>query len=85
MWNLMTVDLITMWDLLEHLADPRNALMKANRILAERGLLVLEIPDRDSHLHDLAKGFYDLLRRRVFQGLCLARKLRATSRLIISL
>lgn len=52
------VDVVTMWDLLEHLVDPRQALLKANDLLNKNGILLLEIPARDSLLHDLAKIVY---------------------------
>jgi len=51
-------DAISMWDLLEHLADPRSALRKAAALLVPQGVLVLEIPARDSLLHSLAKKLY---------------------------
>ncbi|QBQ55961.1 class I SAM-dependent methyltransferase [Nitrosococcus wardiae] len=50
-----TVDVVTMWDLLEHLAHPRAALEKAWTLLSSEGVLVLEIPARDSLLHYVAK------------------------------
>ncbi|GAB6194392.1 class I SAM-dependent methyltransferase [Desulfocastanea catecholica] len=52
------VDVITMWDLLEHLADPAKALLKAHDLLNPNGILILEIPARDSLLHDLSKFLY---------------------------
>lgn len=51
-------DVITMWDLLEHVPDPRLALGKSHELLGPRGLLVLETPARDSFIHWLAKGIY---------------------------
>ena len=41
-------DLITMWDVVEHVADPRALLRKAARLLAPGGLLVIETQDIDS-------------------------------------
>lgn len=35
-------DLVAMWDLLEHLPDPRRDLLESNRILKEDGVLVME-------------------------------------------
>lgn len=51
-------DVVTMWDLLEHLARPNMAIEKAFLMLNRGGLLVLEIPIRDSLLHWAAKGLY---------------------------
>jgi 2-polyprenyl-3-methyl-5-hydroxy-6-metoxy-1,4-benzoquinol methylase len=51
-------DVITMWDLLEHLQNPNLALNKAKSLLTNRGLLVIEIPASDSLLHRLAKILY---------------------------
>ncbi len=53
-------DAVTMWDLLEHLAQPKNAIQKIHSILHPNGLLVLEIPIRDSLLHWTAKGLFRL-------------------------
>jgi len=41
-------DLITFWDVLEHLPDPRRTLMEAARIARPSGLLVLSLPNPDS-------------------------------------
>jgi len=51
-------DVVTMWDLLEHLADPRFSLEKVSKFISQDSLLVLEIPARDSLLHNLAKFLY---------------------------
>ena len=52
------VNVLTMWDLLEHLIDPAGSLQKANSLLAEGGILALEIPARYSLMHYLAKALY---------------------------
>ncbi len=57
---LKRFNVITMWDLLEHMATPREGLEKANALLNADGVLVLEIPARDSLLHKLAKGLHRL-------------------------
>jgi len=41
-------DVITMWDLLEHLRDPLGTLQKLASALKENGILVLSTPDVDS-------------------------------------
>ncbi|MCB0763209.1 MAG: class I SAM-dependent methyltransferase [Flavobacteriales bacterium] len=38
---------ITMWHVLEHVADPRAVLKKLFALLSDRGLLVIAVPDRD--------------------------------------
>lgn len=43
-----TFDAVTMWDTLEHLHDPRSALMEVQRILKPRGQLLLRVPSLDS-------------------------------------
>lgn len=35
-------DVVTLWDVLEHLTDPRQELLEINRVLRPEGLLVLE-------------------------------------------
>ena len=55
-----TFDVITMWDLLEHLADPLTALRKAYALLRPGGILVVETPARDSVAHWMAKLLYYL-------------------------
>jgi len=43
-------DVVTMWDVIEHLTDPREALVEARRLLAPDGLLVIHTIDIDSLL-----------------------------------
>lgn len=38
-------DIVTMWDVLEHLPDPYSALLYCHRLLREDGLLVISIPN----------------------------------------
>lgn len=51
-------DIVTMWNLLEHLPDPCMAMKKVRNLLKPDGILVLEIPVRDSLIHWLVKGVY---------------------------
>jgi len=43
-----TVDIITLWDVLEHTPDPMDTIMECVRILRPGGLLVVNYPDIDS-------------------------------------
>jgi SAM-dependent methyltransferase len=43
-----SVDAVTMWDVLEHLHDPRAELAEIRRILKPDGLLVFRVPTYDS-------------------------------------
>lgn len=58
-------DVIVMWDLLEHVPDPRLAMNTSHELLGPRGLLVLETPARDSFIHWLVKGAYRLSAGRI--------------------
>jgi SAM-dependent methyltransferase len=42
-------DLITMWDVIEHVPDPEALLRRAHALLKPDGLLVIETQDIDSH------------------------------------
>jgi SAM-dependent methyltransferase len=41
-------DVVTMWDVIEHVADPRETLQQAHRLLKPNGLLVVHTIDIDS-------------------------------------
>jgi 2-polyprenyl-3-methyl-5-hydroxy-6-metoxy-1,4-benzoquinol methylase len=41
-------DVVTMWDVLEHLPDPCNTLLEIHRILKPGGLIILKLPNLDS-------------------------------------
>jgi SAM-dependent methyltransferase len=43
-----SLDLLTMWDVLEHTTDPLAVLQKAHRLLAPGGVLALTVPDYGS-------------------------------------
>lgn len=51
-------DVVTMWDVLEHVPSPSKLLKEANRILKKGGLVAIETPNVDSLLHKLAVFFY---------------------------
>lgn len=43
-----TFDLVTFWDVIEHIPDPRAALVRARELLAPGGLLIVETQDVES-------------------------------------
>jgi 2-polyprenyl-3-methyl-5-hydroxy-6-metoxy-1,4-benzoquinol methylase len=47
-------DVLTMWDVLEHVSDPTNELQECNRILKPGGMLVINYPDFGSTLAKLS-------------------------------
>lgn len=47
-WPEGSFDLITMWDVVEHVSDPRSLLARARTLLKPDGLLVLETQNIDS-------------------------------------
>ena len=51
-------DLVTLWDVIEHLPDPLSALREIRRILRPSGLLVLSTPDIESLDSRLFAGWW---------------------------
>jgi 2-polyprenyl-3-methyl-5-hydroxy-6-metoxy-1,4-benzoquinol methylase len=51
-------DAITMWDLLEHLPDPLQGLEKARQLLKPSGLLLVNTPNENSLLRQMARLIY---------------------------
>ena len=43
-----SIDLLTLWDVLEHTTDPKAVLQRANELLTTDGILALTIPDYGS-------------------------------------
>lgn len=69
--SIAQYDVITLWDLLEHLPDPSLAINKIHTMLNPGGLLIIEIPARDSFIHWLVKGIYRLSFGRITRPLFL--------------
>lgn len=68
-WPAQTYDAITLWDVLEHLEDPRKTLQELVRHLKRGGVLMLETPDADFllrplslYISRLSQGALDLAR-----------------------
>jgi len=51
-------DVVTLWDVFEHVDDPLASLMEINRIMVEDGLLVLSIPNLSSFDARIFKGHW---------------------------
>jgi SAM-dependent methyltransferase len=51
-----TFDVVTMWDVIEHVADPLGELVQADRLLKPGGLLVVHTMDIDSGFARLMGG-----------------------------
>lgn len=51
-------DAVTMLDIIEHMSDPRKAIDIVNGVLKPGGLLLIEVPVRDSFIHWAVKGVY---------------------------
>lgn len=54
-------DIITMWDVLEHIEDTRPALQKINTLLRKDGLLVIQVPQIDSYISKKTKENWSML------------------------
>ena len=51
-------DIITIFDVLEHLLDPQDAVLKGEKYLKKGGLLVIEVPDDNSLMRKIAALIY---------------------------
>lgn len=51
-------DVLTMWDIIEHFPEPREALAKANRLLKTSGLLLVNTPNEQSLTKGTARFLY---------------------------
>lgn len=55
-----TFDLITLWDVIEHVNDPRRTLEDAVNLLKPGGLLCLDTPDREVFSYRFSQWLHDL-------------------------
>ncbi|MFQ5512798.1 MAG: class I SAM-dependent methyltransferase [Myxococcota bacterium] len=54
-WDPESFDVVTLWDVIEHLPDPKAALAAVHRILKPKGLLVFETPNIDGAFPRLSR------------------------------
>lgn len=60
-------DVVTMWDVIEHVEDPSRLLKEAHRIMKKSGLLVLNTPDIGSLFAKLTgKRWWNLMRMHIY-------------------
>jgi SAM-dependent methyltransferase len=76
------LDVVTLWNVLEHLYDPKATLLEIRRILRPGGLLVIALPNLDcldAHIFGPAWSGYDVPRHLyVFSEATLTRMLAQT-------
>ncbi len=58
-------DVITMWDIIEHIPDPFSELQEVYRILKPDGLFLVNTPNEKSLIKGLAKFFYRATKGRI--------------------
>lgn len=58
-------DIVTLWDVIEHVNYPRQTLQSAAAVLKQGGLLLIDTPCRDSFYHRFGEVSYRLTRGRV--------------------
>lgn len=56
-----TFDVVTMWDVIEHVPDPRGALLDVSRVLKPKGVLAINTPDSGSFIARVLKTNWHLV------------------------
>ncbi len=51
-------DVVTLWDVIEHLVDPVAQLKEAHRILKKDGIVLVDTPNEDSLIRSVARAMY---------------------------
>ena len=59
-WSAGSFDLITFWDSIEHVSQPRLYLEKAKELLKPQGLMIISTDNFDCLIGDIAKAAYTL-------------------------
>jgi 2-polyprenyl-3-methyl-5-hydroxy-6-metoxy-1,4-benzoquinol methylase len=77
-----TYHCITMWNVLEHISDPKNLLKQIHKLLVPHGILLIKVPNIDSLvvriLHEKAVTFAGDSHINFFNGDTLSRLLKET-------
>ena len=60
-FSLSIFDVITLWDVIEHLSDPKTHLIAANKILKKGGIIAINTPDAGSFAAKLLGKHWHLL------------------------
>ena len=53
-------DLITLWDVIEHVNSPKEIFESANRLLNQGGVLIMDTPCRDTFYHRMGQFTYKI-------------------------
>lgn len=53
-----TFDVVTMWNVLDHLSNPKETLLEINRILRDNGFLIINVANVDSFEQRLFKKYW---------------------------
>jgi len=64
-WNGKRFDVITVWDLVEHLADPRGMLRRIGELLVPGGRVAITTPAREGALHRVSMALAKLTGGRI--------------------
>jgi len=59
-----SLDVVTMWDVIEHIQNPNETLVAVRRIIKKGGVLVVETPDQRSFFKIICTFLYKLSRRK---------------------
>jgi len=60
-WSERSFDLVTLWDVLDHLSDPVSALRQCRRLLREDGLLIAHVTNIGSRFARVCRNGWHLL------------------------
>lgn len=58
-------DLITLWDVIEHVNSPNEIIQRSTELLKENGILIMDTPCRDTFYHKFGECTYKLSNGRI--------------------